>query len=542
MFKAWQRITLWKRVIIGMLIGVAIGLTLRYGIGQEYSMSIPNFMPGAETDSIQFKLFDFGVSLFKPLGDAFVRLIKMLVIPLVFTTLVAGVTAMGDPKKLGSLGSKTIALYLLTTLFAVSLGLAIGTIVKPGKGVNYQANQGKTVEEIQEILEDEEQVKASAIAEFDKADENGDGVQSDELKSFLPAYSADQIEEAISSHDIDNDQKLNQAEFDTLYVESLELQLASAKAKEAVNTKLKKAADSGGFVQRLLDIIPTNPAAALAAGDVLPTIFFAIMVGIGILVCGSVADPVKNFFEAAAEVVMQITMMVMELAPLGVLALMAWVMATQGIEVLVNLGWLAFALYLACFLQIVFVYGGLIVGLFLRLPLISFFRGVADAQGVAFSTASSSATLPMTINCAEKNLGVKKSVASSVLPLGATINMDGTAIYLGLIALFAAQAAGMDLTWTQYVMVAMTATLVSIGAAGIPSAGLLLAATVLDVIGVTDAQAVLVIAFIFPFDRLLDMMRTVTNVTGDIAVACTVAKWEGDLDPEVFRAPPVTKS
>ena len=159
MFKAWQRITLWKRVIIGMLIGVAIGLTLRYGIGQEYSMSIPNFMPGAETDSIQFKPFDFGVSLFKPLGDAFVRLIKMLVIPLVFTTLVAGVTAMGDPKKLGSLGSKTIALYLLTTLFAVSLGLAIGTIVKPGKGVNYQANQGKTVEEIQEILEDEEQVK-----------------------------------------------------------------------------------------------------------------------------------------------------------------------------------------------------------------------------------------------------------------------------------------------------------------------------------------------------------------------------------------------
>ena len=145
---------------------------------------------------------------------------------------------MGDPKKLGSLGSKTIALYLLTTLFAVSLGLAIGTIVKPGKGVNYQANQGKTVEEIQEILEDEEQVKAIAIAEFDKADENGDGVQSDELKSFLPAYSADQIEEAISSHDTDNDQKLNQAEFDTLYVESLELQLASAKAKEAVNTCL----------------------------------------------------------------------------------------------------------------------------------------------------------------------------------------------------------------------------------------------------------------------------------------------------------------
>ena len=230
----------------------------------------------------------------------------------------------------------------------------------------------------------------------------------------------------------------------------------------------------------------------------------------------------------------------MEVAPFGVAALMAWVMSTQGIDVLTNLGWLAFSLYLACFIQIIVVYGGLIVGLLLRMPLVSFFRGVADAQGVAFSTASSSGTLPVTINCAEKNLGVNKSVASSVLPLGATINMDGTAIYLGLIALFAAQAAGMSLSLTQYVMVALTATLVSIGAAGIPSAGLLLAATVLNVIGISGSEALLVIAFIYPFDRLLDMMRTVTNVTGDIAVACTVAKWEGQLDEDAFRRAPVT--
>ena len=214
---------------------------------------------------------------------------------------------------------------------------------------------------------------------------------------------------------------------------------------------------------------------------------------------------------------------------------MTWVMATQGIEVLTNMGKLAFALYLACFLQIVLVYGGLVIRGLLRLPMKQFFRGVADAQGVAFSTASSNATLPVTISCAEKNLGVDKSVAGSVLPLGATINMDGTAIYLGIVALFAAQAGGLSLSPTQYLTVAMTATLASIGAAGIPSAGLLLAATVLSVIGVEPEQQLLVIAFIFPFDRLLDMMRTVTNITGDIAVACTVAKWEGSLNEETFR-------
>ena len=453
MLQAWRSITLWKRVLIGLVIGLVAGLGLRYGLGVELAT-------------------DIGTTWFKPVGDAFVRLIKMLVIPLVFTTLIAGVTAMGDPKKLGSLGAKTIGLYLLTTLFAVSLGLAIGTVLKPGAGVKY------------------------ADAQADEAvDETG-------------------TDEAFGS--------VQQAD------------------KDAVMQKLQAAEDSGSFVDRLLAIIPTNPVEALATGAVLPTIFFAVMVGIGVLNMGETAAPVKNFFDAAAEVAMAITLIVMELAPIGVLALMGWVMSTQGIEVLKSLGMLAFALYLACFLQIIFVYGGLIVGLILRLPLVSFFRGVADAQGVAFSTASSSGTLPVTINCAEKNLGVNKSVASSVLPLGATINMDGTAIYLGLIALFAAQAGGMTLTPTQYIMVALTATLVSIGAAGIPSAGLLLAATVLDVINIDESSALLVIAFIYPFDRLLDMMRTVTNVTGDVAVACTVARWEGALDESQFRAAPIT--
>ena len=436
MLTKWQSVTLWKRVLIGLVIGMAIGLTLHYGVGEP---------PGDDAVTAS----DIANTYVKPFGDAFVRLIKMLVVPLVATTLVAGVTAMGDPKKLGSLGGRTIGLYLVTTFFAVSFGLMMGTIIRPGLGVDYQT---ATAEDLKEVAD-----------------------------------------------------------------------------------KIKSADSSGGVVDRLLAIIPTNPAESFAKGDVLPIIFFAILIGVGCLLVGRVADPVKNFFEAASEVIMKITMLVMELAPFGVLALMAWVMAVKGIGVLSNMSKLALALYLTCALQIVLVYGFMIIKGLLRLPVKQFLRGVADAQGVAFSTASSNATLPVTISCAETNLGVHKSVAGSVLPLGATINMDGTAIYLGLIALFAAQAGGLTLDTSQYLMVALTATLVSIGAAGIPSAGLLLAATVLEVIGVGREQALLVIAFIFPFDRLLDMMRTMTNVTGDVAVACAVAKWEGELDADVFR-------
>lgn len=451
MFKSWQAITLWKRVLIGLVIGLIVGLSLHYGMGSL--VEIVNDAAGQPAEQIidgKVRAAQFADTWFKPFGDAFVRLIQMLIIPLITTTLIAGVTAMGDPQKLGSLGIRTIALYLLTTLFAVSLGLAVGTLIQPGAGVD--------------------------------------------------------------------------------------ISTASEKDLSDVAEKLQAAESSGGFVQRLLEIIPSNPVQALATGEVLPTIFFSLMIGIGILLAGEAGEPAKKFFDSAADVVMRVTTLVMELAPYGVLALIAWVMASKGIEILKSLLWLAVALYASCLFQIVFIYAGLIIKIILRLPMIQFFRGVADAQGVAFSTASSSATLPVTISCAETNLGVDKSVAGSVLPLGATINMDGTAIYLGLVALFAAQAVGIEVSWAGYFNVAMTATLVSIGAAGIPSAGLLLAAAVLKVVGVPTEQALLVIAFIFPFDRLLDMMRTLTNVTGDIAVACAVAKWEGELDEDVFRA------
>ena len=233
---------------------------------------------------------------------------------------------------------------------------------------------------------------------------------------------------------------------------------------------------------------------------------------------------------------MKVTMFVMETAPFGVFGLMTVVMATQGLGVLKSLGTLTIALYLACAIHIAITYGGLIIRTILRLPVIYFFRGVTDAQAVAYSTASSSATLPVTITCAEENLGIDKAVAGSVLPLGATINMDGTAIYIGMVALFGAQAMGLEVTLGQYFLVAVMATLVSIGAAGIPSAGLFLSGLALQQVGIPQEQAFLIIGFILPFDRLLDMMRTLTNVTGDAAVATAVAKWEGEFDEEIYRA------
>ncbi len=431
MLRRWQSVTLWKRVLIGLALGAILGLSAHYLGGDAAINFITNWV--------------------YPFGEGFVRLIKMLILPLIFTTLVVGVIAMGDPKRLGSLGFKTIALYLFTTFFAVFLGLISGRIFKPGVGVDF--------------------------SEVD------------------PSIRAD---------------------------------LAKTATQETPTIS-----------ESLLAIIPENPVAAMAGNDLIPVIFFAIIIGIGIISVGEKGKPLVSFFESAERVVMKITLFVMELAPFGVFALISWVMADVGLGIISAMGKLALALYLACFVHIVVIYGGVLVRMILKLPLLRFFYGVVDAQGVAFSTSSSSATLPVTISCAKDNLGVDASIAGSVLPLGATINMDGTAIYLGIIALFAAQALGIDLSLMDYVMVAITVTLTSIGTASVPSASLFLAFAVLGVFGVSLEQYTLIVAFIFPFDRLLDMMRTVTNVTGDIAVACTVAKWENQLDEDVFRAEPV---
>ncbi|WOR14802.1 dicarboxylate/amino acid:cation symporter [Hyphomonas sp. FCG-A18] len=430
----WFKTDLWKRVMLGLVLGLAVGLGLRYGMGAEGAKSAATY--------------------FKPFGDAFMNLIRMLVVPLIFTTLVAGVLAMGDPKKLGSLGARTIGIYMVTTLFAVTIGLVVGTIIQPGGG-------------------------------YDLSN--------------------------VASEDI-----------------------AATKARLEAGGALVERTVFEQLTGTILAIIPPNPVAAMVQGDVLAIIFFAILFGIGVLMSGEAGKPVADFFESASEAVLKLTLMVMETAPFGVFALMAWVMADQGLQVVISMGWMTLALYIACAIHIAITHGGLLK-LIGRLPLIPFFRGVTDAQAVAFSTSSSNATLPMTISVAETNLGIRKTVAGSVLPLGATINMDGTALYQGLIALFAAQALGIDISLGMYVTVALMATLVSIGTAGIPSVSLFLATTTLSVVGATPDQMALILTPLFAFDRLLDMMRTVTNITGDLAVASVVAKAEGDLDEDVYR-------
>lgn len=433
--KAWFRMDLWKRVMIGLVLGTAIGIAVRYGASDEQASQIASY--------------------FKPFGDLFLNLIRMLVVPLIFLTLVSGVLAMGDPKKLGSLGGRAIGVYILTTLVAVTIGLIVGTLLQPGAG-------------------------------FD-----------------VGAVSQDQIDATRE-------------------------RLESGGAMETVGVFEQ-------IMRTILAIVPTNIVESMVAGDVLPIIFFAIMFGIGILMAGEAGKPVADVFNSGAEAILKLTLIVMEAAPFGVLALMAWVMAEYGLDVVVALGMMTLAVYLACALHMLLTHGFLIK-VVARLPLIPFYRGITDAQMVAFSTSSSNATLPVTMSVAQKNLGIGKPVASSVLPLGATINMDGTALYQGLIALFAAQALGIPVGFGMYITVAVMATLVSIGTAGIPSVSLFLATTTLGVIGATPDQMLLILAPLFAFDRLLDMMRTVTNITGDLAVSTLVAKWEGEFDEVVYRA------
>lgn len=421
----WFSIKLWQRVLGAMALGIVFGVVLASVMGREAAAVWID-------DNVRW------------IGTLFIRLIRMMIVPLIFTTLVAGIIAMGKPSKLGTLGLMTFGLYLVTTFFANVIGLTFGTIFRPGDGVDLSGASAEPV-------------------------------------SFGEAPS---------------------------------------------------------LVDRLLSIVPANPIAALADGDVLAVIFFSLLIGVGIIATGKVGRPLGELFNASSEVVIKVTHWVMEMAPFGVFSLVAYTTVSEGTEALQAVILLIAAVYLGLFTHAVVTYG-ILIRVILNLPLVRFFRGMTDAIAVAYSTASSSATLPVTITAASDNLGVKKSVAGSVLPLGSTINMDGTALYLGILALFTAQAFGYDLTFANYVMIAFTAAIVSIGAAGIPSASLFLLATVLSTFGVSAEHTAIVVGFILPVDRIMDMARTAVNVTGDAAVATAVAKWEGELDEERFRDPAV---
>ena len=366
----------------------------------------------------------------KPFGTLFLNLIKMIIVPLVLASLVVGTCGLGDVKKLGRIGGKTMAYYLLTTAFAVILGLILANIFSVGAGY------------------------------------------------VLPS-----------------------------------------------DVKAAEASKMPSVVDTLLNIIPTNPIKAASDGNMLQIIAFALILGSGIVVLGDKGKPVFDFFDSLAEISYKITGGIMAFAPYAVFALITPVVASNGPKVLLPLLSVIVIVYVGCALHAALVYSGTLM-VFAKFSPMKFFKGIFPAQAIAFTTCSSSATLPVNMQCTEENLGVPKSICSFVLPLGATINMDGTALYQGICALFIANVYGLELTIAQQATIVLTATLASIGTAGVPGAGLIMLTMVLQTVGLPLEG----LALVAGIDRILDMARTTINITGDSACAVIIAASENELD------------
>ncbi|AXX93463.1 dicarboxylate/amino acid:cation symporter [Malaciobacter molluscorum LMG 25693] len=406
MWALYKKVPLWQKIFLGLVLGLITGLIFK----------------------------DFAIYL-KPLGTLFLNLIKMLIVPLIFVTLVSGITSMDDLSKMKRVGLKTFFIYLATTAVAITIGLAFGYIFQPGVGIE---------------LTNEE-------------------------------------------------------------------------------TVIAKTAPS--LIDTLLNIITTNPISSLAQGNILQIIFFAIILGLSINLAKDKSKPLKDFFSSFSEVMFKMTDIVISFAPIGIFGLMAWVSASYGIDVLYSLLKVILCVYIASLLHMIFTYG-LSIKFISKLSMIKFFKGIIPAQMIAFTTTSSSGTLPVTTSNVVNNLGASKSISSFVLPLGATINMDGTAIYQGVCAMFVAQAFGVDLTFSNMLTIVLTSTLASIGTAGVPGAGLIMLTLVLTSVNL-PLEGVAIIAGI---DRILDMARTTVNVTGDAMVSVFVAKSENELDEKVYNS------
>jgi Na+/H+-dicarboxylate symporter len=398
-------VKLTTKILLGLVAGVIVGLLLG---------SAP----------------EIATTYIKPIGGLFINLIKMIIVPLVLSSLIVGASSVGDINTLGRIGGKTIAYYLLTTAFAVTIGLLLGNFFQAGVGLEVPMS-------------------------------------------------------------------------------------AEVTAKEAPS-----------LIETLLNIVPRNPIKGLVDGNMLQIITFALFLGIGATTLpDEKAKPFINFFDSLAEVMYKITSIIMEFAPYGVFGLITPVVATNGPSVLIPLIKVVAAVYIGCILHASIVYSSA-VKLIAKISPIKFFKGILPAAVTAFSTSSSSGTLPVTIKSVKENIGVSDKVSSFVLPLGATINMDGTALYQGVCALFVAQVYGIDLTMGQMATIVLTATLGSIGTAGVPGAGLIMLSIVLKSVGLPLEG----IALIAGIDRVLDMARTSINVIGDASAATIVAATENELN------------
>lgn len=374
-----------------------------------------------------------------PLGTIFMRLLKMIIVPLVLFSITSGVASLGDSRTLGRMGLKTFGYYFLTSISAILVGLFFTNLIKPGIGLDIQTG----------------------------------------AEAFDPTHLS----------------------------------------------------DTGGLLGILIRMIPTNPIQAMADGNMLSIIFWSIVFGFGITrLEGKPKEILTNFFNAGFEAMMKITHGIIFLLPIGVFGLISKAVASSGLD-----------LFRAVGLYILTIFTGLTIHVFIILPLIFWFftrinpirhfRAMAPAMATAFSTSSSGATLPVTIDCVENNIGISNKTTSFVLPLGATINMDGTALYECAGVLFISQALGFDLSFTQQFVIVITAFLASVGAAAVPSAGLVMIFIVLEAVGLgSHPGAALIVGTMLAVDRPLDMYRTMVNVTSDSIGAAIIAKSEGEKD------------
>jgi Na+/H+-dicarboxylate symporter len=439
--------------------------------------------------SIRLGLGEFTLDWIDPFGEIFIRLLKFIAIPLVLFSIISGITDLGDTHKLGRLGAKTMGAYLATTVLAVSLGLLVVNLVQPGERapeeqrLNYRIQYELWAEQSGHVLAD------------------GRSVLSD------PAY-AGQVAEAR---------------------ERSGLQVPDFVQEKA---RLAQGAKGGSPLQPLVEMIPQNLFGALVESSMLQIIFFAVFFGLALLfVPKQTVQPLKQMVDGINQVFLKMVDVVMQAAPYFVFALMAGIlvkMADSTAELLgifSSLGWYALSVFGGLLLLVYAVYP-LILKLLVRdIGYRDFFRGISPAQLLAFSSSSSAATLPVTMDCVRENLGVSPQVSSFVLPIGATVNMDGTSLYQAVGVVFLAQLHGVDLSTAQQLTIVMTATLASIGSAAVPSAGLIMMMVVLLSVGLPAEW----VAIILTIDRPLDMCRTVVNVTGDSVIATAVAKSEGEL-------------
>lgn len=421
-----KKISLTSWIMIALVTGMAVGILLHF-------VSPAKDAPDAAAHWTNFYLVD---GLFRVISEIFIRSLKMLVVPLVFVSLVCGVCSLGDPKKLGRIGGKTVGLYVATTAAAVTIALIAATMFGVGKGEALIESSGNAIK------------------------------QSPPLSDVL------------------------------------------------------------------INIFPSNPIASMAEGTMLQVIFFAILFGLALALVRDRARVVVDFFNAVNEVIMKMIMILMGIAPFGVFAVVAIVFSKSGFGPIQEL-LRYFAVMIGVLLLHLFGVYSALLAILGRLNPLRFFENARPAMMMAFSTASSNATIPVTMETIEKHHGVHNSVASFTIPLGATINMDGTAIMQGIATVFIANAAGIDLSFQQYLMVILTATLASIGTAGVPGVGMVTLAMVLKQVGLPEHGILLLL----PVDRILDMCRTTVNVTGDMAVSCVVAKGEGQLAQNIYDQP-----